>query len=480
MVLSLTNTFLRFTISKQLFTSMTDPFDKLAFVDIETNGSSVTNDRIIEIGIVRVENGQVVDKLNTLVNPEAHIPPFITGITGISSNDVVDAPTFTALQEEIYSMLDGCVFVAHNARFDYGFIRNQFRRYDYTFTSRVMCTARLSQHLFPEHTKHNLDSIIARYGFSVKKRHRAFDDAYVLWEFYQALHSSVEPIKLAEALRLITKMPATPAHLPPGLLETLPETPGVYEIYGDSPIPLYIGKSKNVRERILSHFSGDYTSDSEMDIARQTKDIRITQTAGEMGALLLESQMVREKSPVYNRKLRKAEVQAVVVADVTKEGYKTAHILEMKDIPLETIPTVIKISKSRKAARQFLENLCDENGFCKKIFGLERGNGSCFNYKIERCAGACVGEEPVEQYNAAFDEAFKYTRILPWPFAGKIGLKDHGDIHVFDQWCHLVTLTEETLYELEENSYEAKFDYEAFKLVRRFIEKYPGSIMMLS
>lgn len=458
---------------------MNDPFEKLAFVDIETNGSSVTNDRIIEIGIVRVENGEVVDRLNTLVNPEMHIPPFITGITGISSDDVQDAPTFEALQADIYAMLEDCVFVAHNARFDYGFLRNQFKRNDYTFTSRVLCTARLSQLLFPEHTKHNLDSIIARYGFTVKNRHRAYDDAFVLWEFYQALQKTVQPDLLETSLKRVTKMPATPAQLPPGLLDTLPESPGVYEIYGESPVPLYIGKSKNIRERILSHFSGDYTSDTEMDIARQTKDIRITQTAGEMGALLLESQLVREKSPVYNRKLRKAEVQAVVVADVTKQGYKTAHILEMKEIPLETIPTVLKISKSKKAAKMFLEKLCEESGFCKKIFGLERGSGSCFGYKIERCDGACIGEEPVEQYNAAFDEAFKYTRIQPWPFDGMIGLKDHGDIHIFDQWCHLVTLTEETLHELQETTYEAKFDYKAFKLVRRFIEKYPGSIMRM-
>lgn len=456
---------------------MTDPFKKLAFVDIETNGSSVTQDSIIEIGIIRVENGVVVDTMNTLVNPQAHIPPFISGITGITTKDVEDAPPFDAIQEEVFSMLEGCVFIAHNARFDYGFIRNQFRRRDYMYTSRVMCTARLSQLLFPEHTKHNLDSIIARYNFTVKNRHRAYDDAYVLWEFYQTLHRTVDPELLAETMKKVTKLPATPAQLPPGILDSLPETPGVYEIYGESPIPLYIGKSKNIRERILSHFSGDYTSDSEMDIARQTKDIRITQTAGEMGALLLESQLVREKSPVYNRKLRKTEVQAVVVEDVTKDGYKTAHILEMKEIPLDTISTVLKISKSKKAAKMFLEKCCDDAGFCKKVFGLERGSGSCFGYKIERCAGACVGEEPPERYNTAFDEAFKYTRIQPWPFEGKIGLKDHGDIHVFDRWCHLVTLTEDRLHELEESTYEATFDYEAFKLVRRFVEKYPRSIV---
>src|SRR5260221_8389218 len=142
---------------------------KIAFVDTETTGLSVTRDRIIEIGILRVENGKIVKKYQTLLDPGFIFPDVITSITGITPQELVGAPTFRQVKDEIREMLNDCIFVAHNVRFDYAFLRNEYRREHATFSSKHFCTARLSRRLFPKEHSHSLDSIIERFDISVKK-----------------------------------------------------------------------------------------------------------------------------------------------------------------------------------------------------------------------------------------------------------------------------------------------------------------------
>src|SRR3990167_75912 len=136
----------------------------LTIVDIETTGSRVTYDRVIEIGILRVEEGKVVKKYQTLINPQMYISPFISQFTGISQHELETAPTFEEVKEDIFSLFEDSFFVAHNVRFDYGFIKNEFKRYGISFSNKHFCSARLSRLLFPHHRHHNLDSIIERFG----------------------------------------------------------------------------------------------------------------------------------------------------------------------------------------------------------------------------------------------------------------------------------------------------------------------------
>ena len=155
-----------------------------SFVDIETTGGRVASDRIIDIGILRVENGTIVAKFESLVNPETYIPPFIEDLTGINTTDLEFAPNFSQIKDQILELLADSIFVAHNVRFDYGFLKNEFRRHKYSFNSRNLCTVRLSQILFPQYSRHNLDSILERFQITCKRRHRAFDDASAILEFY--------------------------------------------------------------------------------------------------------------------------------------------------------------------------------------------------------------------------------------------------------------------------------------------------------
>jgi DNA polymerase-3 subunit epsilon len=170
--------------------------NKLVFVDIETTGTSAAYGRIIEIGILRVEDNELVKTYQTFINPETHLPPEIEYITGITQKDLEDQPTFRQVVDDILKLVDGCVFVAHNARFDYSFLKHSFLRENKTFNARQLCTVKLSRLLYPTAKHHNLDAVIERCGLLCEQRHRAFNDAAALWDFYKHTQKTFSATKI--------------------------------------------------------------------------------------------------------------------------------------------------------------------------------------------------------------------------------------------------------------------------------------------
>lgn len=164
----------------------------LVFVDIETTGGSHVSSRVLEVGVVRVENNHIVATYKTLLDPGSPVPSIITRLTGITSADVVGAPTFEQIAAELKEILDGAVFVAHNVHFDYGFLRMEFERLGVPYHPKLLCTVRLSRRLYPEVRGHKLQDLIDRHGFVAASRHRAYDDAHVLWQFYQLVLSEFD------------------------------------------------------------------------------------------------------------------------------------------------------------------------------------------------------------------------------------------------------------------------------------------------
>jgi len=165
-------------------------FDEpLVFVDIETTGLSAARGRVVEVAAIRVEKGEIRQTFNKLINPETELPFFITNLTGITNNDVRHAPTFTTIASELHDIMNSAIFVAHNVRFDYSFLKAEFNRLGATFDPRLLCTVRLSRALYPEHKGHKLADLIERHGFQYQSRHRAYDDAHVLWQFMQHVHT---------------------------------------------------------------------------------------------------------------------------------------------------------------------------------------------------------------------------------------------------------------------------------------------------
>ena len=231
------------------------------FVDLETTGGSIVHDRITEIGIIEVGPAGV-SEWSTLVNPWQRIPPFIEKLTGISNQMVSDAPGFADLASEVLQRLAGRLFVAHNARFDYGFLKNEFKRVGITFHATVACSVKLSRRLFPGEFKHNLDSIIARHQLPMVSRHRALADARAVWLFVEKMQRE-QPVLLQQAFAEQVLRPSLPEGLDADSVDALPELPGVYLFYADNDVPLYVGKSVNLRRRVLQHFRADLTDDRE-------------------------------------------------------------------------------------------------------------------------------------------------------------------------------------------------------------------------
>lgn len=276
----------------------------MLFIDLETTGATATVDRITEIGIVELTD-QGETRYSQLVNPQTRIPENIQRLTGIRQEMVEDAPTFEEIAQTLLARLDGRLFVAHNARFDYGFVKNEFRRIGIDFRATVLCTVKLSRALYPQEPRHNLDTLIERHGLVASGRHRALADADLICQFWKKLSASIEPSVLRQTVAMLTARPSLPSHLDPDLVDQLPTSHGVYIFYGENDSPLYVGKSNNLRKRVLSHFSGDHARGKDMSLSLQVRRIDWIETAGEIAALLKESELVKKLLPSHNMRLRR-------------------------------------------------------------------------------------------------------------------------------------------------------------------------------
>lgn len=446
---------------------------KLAFVDLETTGLSAVHDRIIEVGIVRVENNEIVKTYSSLVNPDRYIPNGIEVLTGIFPQDLEKAPSFRMIADEIEEILEDCVFVAHNVRFDYGFLRNEFKRISRSYSSRHFCTAKLSRTLFPNHHSHNLDSIIERFGFTCENRHRAFDDARILFDFYKKAQELFPQDALADVIKRGMKQPTLPQHLLQKDVSTLPDTSGVYIFYGDNGTPLYVGKSKHIRDRVLSHFSNDYTSVKEMNLSQQVKHIETIETAGELGALMTESELVKKLQPLYNRMLRHASKLTAVKVREDKFGYQEVFLESVQQVFPDEISSILGIFRSQRQAKEFLIKIAKEYNLCERLLSLEKTSGECFSYRLGGCKGACVQKEKPFVYNMRFVEAFHKHRLKQWPFSGPILIEETSEekkeYFLVNKWCLLGRFTSDIHEAANEATYTYTFDKDIYKLLVSFI-----------
>ncbi|MEI7679667.1 MAG: 3'-5' exonuclease, partial [Betaproteobacteria bacterium] len=185
----------------------------LVFLDLETTGATASRDRITEIGLLEVENGVMTEEWSTLINPQTRIPPFIESLTGISNAMVADAPVFADVATGLKERLDGKLLIAHNARFDYGFLKNEFARLEIPYASDLLCTVKLSRKLYPGHAKHNLDTLMERHNVDCEARHRALGDARVLWDLLQIWRDELGEEALDTAAAAQLKKPSLPAGL---------------------------------------------------------------------------------------------------------------------------------------------------------------------------------------------------------------------------------------------------------------------------
>jgi DNA polymerase-3 subunit epsilon len=447
-------------------------------LDLETTGGTPLHDRIIEIALIRFEEGMESERWETLVNPGISIPPFITHLTGISNGTVKDAPSFGDIAHRLYSFLDGAVLAAHNVRFDYGFLKNEYRRMGALLQHRVLCTARLSRKLYPQHKGHGLDAIMQRHELKTEARHRAMGDVELVAAYLEMARRELGAREVQEAAAVLLKDPSLPAGLDASILDQIPDRPGVYFFYGKNGLPLYIGKSVTLRSRVMSHFSGDHASFSDMRIAQEVERVEWTETAGELGALLLESRLIKEHQPIHNKRLRRSRTLfSLKLADGSHEAQLVNMVTE-EDIRPEVLGHLYGLFRSKTKAVDALREVVRENRLCPRVVGLENGKGACFAHQLKRCNGVCAGKEAPQLHYLRLKQALLPLKLKSWPYPGRIGIQEYNassgrsEVHVFDYWCHLGTVDNEAgLDNVPGTRSSMKFDLDTYKLLLKTLGK---------
>jgi DNA polymerase-3 subunit epsilon len=461
------------------------PDAPLAFVDIETTGGTAGVHRIIDVAVVGMTGGEVDFEWQSLVNPGMRVPAGITELTGIDNDMLIDAPGFEVIANELRERLAGRVFVAHNVRFDYGFIRREFARLETEWRSPSMCTVRLSRALYPEMPRHNLDAVMDHHGIVMENRHRAMPDAQVLRQFWTKLRAEWNADQLQAAMDRASLRATLPAALSPDLADDLPESPGVYRFYGageQGESLLYIGQANNLRERVLDHFragagrAGSAGVAKALQLAAQVTRVDWTQTAGELGALLLEAREIRETQPLYNRQVRGGERLTWLFAE------DAAPRLVELDAQVLRSGDAFGTYRAEREARRALESLAREHDWCLKLLGLESGAGSCVGFQMGRCKGACVGKEPPALHRARVMLGLLPLRLQQWPHAGPMVVREvageRAQYHVIDGWQYLGTVEPgndvseiDELRRLGGRARQNTFDIDSYRILTRLLRE---------
>lgn len=452
----------------------------LAIVDTETTGMSPFHDRVIEIAIIRVSKNKIVDKYTTLLNPQMHISPYISMFTGISDVDLKNAPLFHDIKDRVKELLDGAVFVAHNVRFDYSFIKNELKRTGTPFRAKTFCTVRLSRRLYPEYRSHSLESVINRFNFKFKDRHRAYDDAHVLWQFIQKVKKKFPKETLLRTWSDLTKSLYSGDANIRAQVDSLPESPGVYIFYDKNDSPLYVGKSKSIVDRVIAHFSEDLSSTKHLQLMKEISRIGHIKTIGELGAMLLEAQLVKELHPPYNAQLKEKKAFVVLLKAKNKDGYLTLKTQTVKSLTEVETDDLMGTFKNERSAKEYLVEFADKYTLCKKLLGVDNCKTSCFDYKLGKCKGACVKKENKKIYNSRFLIAFIESRqYRPWPFEGPVEImekdaeeEERWESYIIDKWC-LVGKKNSVGDELQ---YNPIFDPDYYRIISRHIKHNHESI----
>lgn len=375
-----------------------------AIVDIETTGGMVKRDRMTEIAIVLSNGQEIIGEYESLINPGISIPPFITKITGITDEMVADAPTFPEVARQIVEWTDGHIFVAHNVRFDYGFIRQAFAELGFPYNRRRMCTVQMSKRLLGL-PSNSLESLIKYYQIDVSRRHRALDDARAT---AVVLHNLLEMEGSKSHINQQINRGVRESLLPPSItvadLHNLPEEPGLYYFYDEKGDLIYIGKSKNIQKRVMSHFTKT-TRKAEL-LQKRMFRIEYQLTGNDLLAQIIEAQEIKNSLPEMNKAQRNSRFDVYIKTSVNELGYRRFEITKKP----HSEDHLLNAYSSAKNARNKLQMLIHEYGLCPLYCHIETGMGPCSKYQYDLCNGACIHEESSEDYNVRADLAMAHIQ----------------------------------------------------------------------
>jgi DNA polymerase-3 subunit epsilon len=363
-----------------------------AVIDIETTGGSARLERITEIAVYIHDGEKIVEEYSTLINPERNIPYFITSMTGITNEMVEEAPRFYEVARRIVELTEGHVFVAHNARFDYSFIRQEFGNLGFNFKRPMLDTVSLSRKLLPGHKSYSLGNLCNDLGIEINGRHRAAGDALATVKLLELLIEKDGSLGKGSLLKNRKAARLHPA-LDTERLKNIPEEPGIYYFHDETGDIIYVGKSRNLSQRISTHLSNN-TSVREMEMRSITADITWERTGSELIALLMESAEIKSIKPRFNRAQRRTGFRWGIYSHTDEKGYIRFLYRNVSD---DEIP--LSVFTSRDRVRGKLEQIISDYSLCQKLCGMYETDGACFHHQVGLCRGACTGAEEPKSYN---------------------------------------------------------------------------------
>ncbi|WP_110474879.1 exonuclease domain-containing protein [Winogradskyella epiphytica] len=362
-----------------------------AILDIETTGGKYNEEGITEIAIYRFDGHKVTDQFISLVNPEREIQPFVVNLTGINSKMLKNAPKFYEVAKRIVEITEDCILVAHNSSFDYRILKTEFKRLGFPYKRKTLCTVELSKQLIPDMESYSLGKLARALGIPMSDRHRANGDAMATVKLFKMLLSKdLDKTIIKDNIQVEKKSTIAPNLK--DIIDELPSETGVYYIHNADGDIIYIGKSNNIRKRIIQHFTG--TNSKSKKIQRLVSTVTYEKTGSELAALLKESAEIKKNKPIFNRALRRTIFTHALYSYKDENGYINLKIdkADGNAIPIITFST-------RLSGNNFLFKVVEDYNLCQKLTGLYSTKSSCFKYEVKECHGACIQEEDVEAYN---------------------------------------------------------------------------------
>jgi DNA polymerase-3 subunit epsilon len=373
-----------------------------AIVDIETCGGrfEFRKGRIIEICILVHDGLQVVDKFSTLINPECEIGTFFTRLSGITNEMVANAPRFHEVAKEILAYTEGHVFVGHNVAFDYGFVKEEFSALGYKYKRETLCTVRLSRKLLPGKLSYSLGKLCSSLGIENEARHRAEGDAVAtakLLDLLLQLKSMNPQYKNQGAAEIMSRRIDK---IKKYVLDKLPEECGVYYFLDKDGAIIYIGKSKNMHNRAMTHFNTREKKGLKM--LHELMDVDFEKTGSELIALLREAEEIKRHKPKFNR-MRKADSFTHCIDWYRNEK----NIICFKLVTKEESENALLSFVTYSTARERLESWLEEYKLCLRYCGLTPDDSVCFDHQLKKCNGICAGQEDVSDYNKRAEQVLE-------------------------------------------------------------------------
>jgi DNA polymerase III subunit epsilon len=430
-----------------------------AIVDIETTGTHASGNGITEIAIILHNGNEVEGRFQTLINPQAPIPKYVSSLTGIYNHMVADAPLFAEVAANIHSLLKGRIFVAHNVNFDYTFLRSQLKEVGYDWQARKLCTIRMTKKAFPGLKRYGLGHLCDHFGINNEQRHRATGDALATTTLFEMVLAKGGEQMIKDFLKKESREQILPPNLPEQQMKSLPFEPGVYYFHDAKGKVIYVGKAKCLKQRVTSHFTGLDTGKKRQEFLKNIHSISYNICPTEFTACILESVEIKRLWPAYNYSQKRFEQLWGIYLFEDARGYLRLAV-DKKRKYLEPIASFGLMADAHRTLWQLVRK-------------FELHAGLCF---LDKTQNNDLPE--ILSYNTAVNKALAWLQLQKESFAIK---EKESCVLVQDgKFYGMGIIKEESISDIDtlKEKLTPYPENEVIKsMIRQYAERYPARVL---